>query len=149
MLAKAGVAKATAEARKWRPDSYLFQITAANVQDGIQMWDYGFYSPGATGRKCFNANVAPTGESGGVAARCGFDPEQKLPEFTVDSDKAVATARKAGMAKPTLRVTLRMSPVRNLGDRPLWLISEGAAVGDKQINIDAITGEIRDQVIIK
>lgn len=149
MLAKAAVAKATAEARKWRSDSYLFQIDAANVPDGgIQMWNYGYYSPGATGKKCFHANVAPTGESGGVAATCAFDPEQKLPEFTVDSDKAIEAARKAGLAKPTLRVTLRMSPVRNMGERPLWLISEGAARGDKQLHIDALTGEVRSQTKI-
>jgi hypothetical protein len=149
MLAKAGIAKATAEARKWRSDSYLFQVAGANVTDGITMWNYDFYSPGATGRKCFRVNVAPTGESGGSAATCAIDPEQKLPDFAIDSDKAVATARKAGLAKPALRVTVRMFPVCNMGDRAVWQLSEGAAMGDKTIEVDAITGEVRNQIVIK
>ena len=149
MLAKAGIAKATAEAKKWRSDSYLFQVSASNVSDGIAMWNYVFYSPGATGRKCFNVNVAPTGESGGSGVTCAFDSEQKLPDFAIDSDKAVATARKAGLAKPALRVTVRMFPVRNMGDRAVWQLSEGAGMGDKTIEVDAITGEIRNQIVIK
>lgn len=149
MLAKAGIAKATVEARKWRSDSYLFQVAGARVTDGVTMWNYDFYSPGATGKKCYRVNVAPTGESGGTAATCAIDPEQKLSDFAIDSDKAVATARKAGLAKPTLRVTVRMFPVRNMGDRAVWQLSEGAGMGDKTIEVDALTGEIRNQIVIK
>ena len=149
MLARAGITGATAEAHKWRPDSYLFQVAALRVTDGVTMWTYGFYSPGATGRKCYLVNVAPTGEAGGATSSCAFDPEQKLADFSIDSDKAVATARKAGLAKQALQVTLRMFPVRNMGDRPVWQVSEGAGMGDKTIEVDAITGEIRNQVVIK
>ena len=148
-LAKAGVVKAMAEARKWRSDSYLFQIAAANVQDGgITMWNYDFQSPGASGKKCFRVNVAATGEAGGIAAPCAVDREEELPNFAIDSDKAVAAARKAGVVRPGLRMTLRMIPVRNMGDRPLWQLSEGAGSGDKTIELDAITGQIRNQVKI-
>ena len=48
-----------------------------------------------------------------------------------------------------MQVTLRMFPVRNMGDRPVWQVSEGAGMGDKTIEVDAITGEIRNQVVIK
>ena len=148
-LAKAGVVKAMAEARKWRSDSYLFQIVAANVQDGgITMWNYDFQAPGASGKKCFRVNVAATGEAGGISAPCAADNERELPGFTVDSDKAVEAARKAGAVRPGLRMTLRMAPVRNMGDRPVWQLSEGARSGDRTIELDAITGQIRSHLRI-
>lgn len=146
MLAKAGVTKAAAEARKWRSDSYLFQIAASNVQDGVAMWNYDFFSPGATGKKCFRVNVAPSGEVGGAVGTCALPEESKLPDFTIDSDKAFGTARKDGLAKPALRVHLRMTPVRGAADRPIWTLSEGASKGDKNIEVDAVTGEIRSRM---
>jgi hypothetical protein len=148
-LAKAGIVKAKAEARKWRSDSYLFQVAAANVQDGgVTMWNYDFQAPGASGKKCFRVNVAATGEAGGIAAPCAFDNEKELPGFVIDSDQAVAMARKAGVTRPGLRMTLRMASVRNMGDRPVWQLSEGAGSGDKTIEVDAITGQIRSQIRI-
>ena len=147
-LAKVNVAKATTEAKKWRSDSHLFQITATNVQDGVARWTYSFFSPGATGQKCHHVMFGLKGEVGGTDGRCAFDTESKLADFTVDSDKAFDAARKAGLAKPSIRGTLRMFPVRGMGDRPVWLFSEGAKTGDKSIEVDAITGEIRSRVTI-
>ena len=141
--AKALLGDAKSEAKKWRSDAYLFQVTARGVTDGLAMWYYDFIAPGASGKKCLRVNF---GKDRRVFTR-QLDCDQSDPElkdFAVDSDRAVEIARKEGLKRPQLTAALSMVPTA-AGQRAIWILMEGNGMteGDVTIDIDAQTGAIR------
>ena len=141
-LAKASLARAQAEARKWRPEAYVFQISANRVTDGVAAWDYDFYAAGAGDEKCLRVGFVRGGVPYTSHHECEASPEVKA--FTIDSDKAVDIARKAGLQKPELTMILSVMPLRGK-EMVGWTVMEAAGMnaGDKTADIDATTGEVK------
>ena len=141
--AKALVADARTEAKKWRADAYLIQVTARGVTDGVAMWYYAFFSPGASGAKCLRVNFGKVKRAFTQQLKCDkAEPEMK--DFAVDSDKAIAIARAEGLKRPELTMVLMSVPTSS-GQRSVWTIMEGNGMkeGDLTIDIDSQTGEVR------
>ena len=141
-LAKASLARAQAEARKWRPEAYVFQISANRVTDGVAMWNYDFYAAGAGDEKCLRVGFGRGGKPYTSRHKCEASPEVKA--FTIDSDKAVDIARKAGLQRPELTMVLSVVPFPG-AEIVGWTVMEGAGMkaGEKTADIDATTGEVR------
>jgi hypothetical protein len=138
-LAKAKLAEATAAAKKWKADAVLIQVAGNGIgDDGMEvLWDYGFYSP--TAKTCLVVNVANTTtqqESGGEICE---SPE--LTEF-MDSDQAIAIARKNGITAPKVTMVVSASALRKGG--ATWTVMDAAGMksGNVMLDIDAKTGAI-------
>ena len=138
---KALLGDARTEAKKWRPDAYLFQVTARRVTDGVAMWYYDFFAPGASGKKCLRLNFGKDKRVFTQQLECDT-AEPEIKDVAVDSDKAVVIARKEGLTRPELTVILTTVPA---GQRLIWIIMEGNGMkdGDLTIDIDAQTGAVR------
>lgn len=141
--AKAWLGDAKTEARKWRSDAYLFQVTARRVTDGVAMWYYDFFSEGASGKKCLRVNFGKGKRAFTQQLECDKG-EPELKDFTVDSDRAIEIARKEGLKRPELTAVLSVVPTAS-GQRTIWILMEGNGMtdGDMTIDIDAQTGAIR------
>ena len=139
--AKTMLAKARAEAKKARSDAYLFQIVTTGSTNGIDMWDYDFYSPGAGEKKCVRVSMG-RGDNPSVSLhKCPGPAEMELKEFTIDSDKVVVVGRAAGVKGNDLTVALRMSDWRG-AELPIWSIIEGTKPGDLMVDFDGMTGAL-------
>jgi hypothetical protein len=138
-LAKAKLTEATAAAKKWKADAVLIQVAGNGIgDDGMEvLWDYGFYSPAA--KTCLVVNVANTTtqqESGGEMCE---SPE--LTDF-MDSDQAIAIARKNGVTAPKVTMVVSASALRKGG--VTWTVMDAAGMksGNIMLDIDAKTGAI-------
>jgi hypothetical protein len=141
--AKALVAEARTEAKRWRADAYLIQLTASRVTDGVAMWYYDFFAPGASGAQCLRVNFGKDKRAFTQQLKCD-QAEPELKDFAVDSDKAIAIARAEGLKRPELTMGLMSVPTSS-GQRFVWTIMEGNGMkeGDLTIDIDAQTGVVR------
>ena len=143
-LAKSKIAAASSEAKKWKSDAYLFQVSSYVVTDGVSMWDYDFYSSGASGKKCLRVSFGTDDKAHTSQEDCGATVDAPLKELAVDSDKAVEIARKEGLKKPNLIVALSVGTTP-AGARAIWSVMEGSKPGDIIVDIDAMTGAVRSK----
>ena len=112
------------------------------MTDGVAAWDYDFYAAGAGDEKCLRVGFVRGGVPYTSHHECEASPEVKA--FTIDSDKAVDIARKAGLQKPELTMILSVMPLRGK-EMVGWTVMEAAGMnaGDKTADIDATTGEVK------
>jgi len=145
VLAKAHLADAAAEARKWRPDAFVIQVAGSGVSDegkAKNWWEYGAYSPSA--KTClvitFIRGKASTQESGGE--QCESDALGEI----IDSDQAIKIARENGIAKQDVSMVAMASSLRK--GQSVWsVIEEGMRnPGNMTMDIDAKTGAVLNKV---
>ena len=140
VLAKAHLAEAAAEAKKWRPDAFVIQVAGRDVKDDgtVPWWDYGAYSPSA--KTClvmtFIRGNVDTQESGGEACESAA-----LGEI-IDSDQAIRIARENGVTKEKVSMVVMASPTRP--GQAVWsVIEEGMRnPGDITLDVDAASGRV-------
>ncbi len=140
VLAKAHLADAAAEAKKWKSDAFLIQVAGNAVSDDgkVISWDYGAYSPSA--KNClvikFYRGKPSTQESGGVA--CESEPLGEI----IDSDQAIKIARENGVTKQLSMVAMPSPTSRGVS---VWsVIEEGMRnPGNLTLDIDGGTGKVR------
>lgn len=140
VLAKAHLAEAAAEGKKWKPDAMLVQIYGRNVKDDgtAPSWDYNAYSPSA--KSCLGINFI----RGNVSTRetraeaCQF---AALGEI-IDSDQAMKIARENGVSRESISMLALPSPTRP--GTSLWqVVEEGMRnPGNMTVDIDAATGKV-------
>ena len=140
--AKANLKDALSGGKKWKADAVLIQITASRVgPDGKHIsWEYGFFSPSAKG--CAVVYVA----RGQTAAQPSGDASCQAPALEdtfMDSDQAMAAARKGGITAPLARMAV--STERN---KPTWTVMDngGVAKGEVILELDATTGAVVDKI---
>ena len=141
VLAKAHLADAAAEAKKWKSDAFLIQVAGNAVSDDgkVVSWDYGAYSPSA--KNClvikFYRGKPTTTESGGEA--CESAPLGEI----IDSDQAIKIARENGLTKQVSMVVMA-SPISR-GTSVWSVIEEGMRnPGNVTLDIDAASGKVRN-----
>ena len=137
LTAKSNLATALNGGKKWKADAVLIQVVGSRIgADGKHIaWEYGFYS--AAAKTCAVVYVA-RGQS--VAEESG-GPTCQAPELTdfMDSDQAMAIARRSGITKPLAAMTVSVGQ-----KRATWTIMDagGVARGDVILEIDATSGAI-------
>lgn len=93
--ARALLPQATAEAKKWQPDSTLVNIDtrSASPAGTAAIWAYSFYSPRS------KAKVLIMADGKGPPSRedSGYYRTAPVGEFSVDSDQAMAAAVRNGL----------------------------------------------------
>ena len=134
--AKAGLGKSTELAKKWKADAVLTSISSLEVQaDGTaKTWLYMFYSPAS---KKYNIVTVKGSSFEDLEVNSGMS----LPivgEF-LDSDKAVAEARKNGLKGSSISVGLNMGGIGK-GARLYWSVNGGFEKGDVSVTLDGKTG---------
>ena len=134
--ARAALADATAEAKKWNADAILTSVSSLTVgMDGrAASWFYGFYSRRL--RKFLNVTAKgraidtlelPTGQTAAVG------------EDFLDSDKVMEAAVAAGLKGTSPRMQLT---------RTSWLVSGGTNKGDVVVYLNPLTAKlIRRQTV--
>jgi hypothetical protein len=132
VLAKAHLADAAAEAKKWKSDAFLTQVSGANVSDDgkVASWQYVAYSPSAQkclGIKYYRGKPSST-ESGGVAA-CDLPPLGEI----IDSNQAITVARENGVTKEVSMVAMA-SPTRPR--ESVWSVVEEGMRNPGNITVD-------------
>ena len=140
VLAKAHLADAATEAKKWRPDAVIIQIGGRRVPDDgkVPWWDYGAWSPSA--KTClvitFIRGNVNTQESGGAVCESGA-----LGEI-IDSDQVMTIAKANGITKQDVSLVAMASPSRT--GASIWsVIEEGMRnPGNITLDIDAATGKV-------
>ena len=140
VLAKAHLAEAAVEARKWRSDAAIIQVGARRVPDDgkVAWWEYGAWSPSA--KTClvitFIRGKVNTQESGGEV--CESDALGEI----IDSDQAIKIARTNGVTKADVSMVAMASPTRK--GQAVWsVIEEGMRnSGDITIDIDGASGKV-------
>lgn len=134
--AKAGLGKSNELAKKWKADAVLTSISSLEVQpDGTaNSWLYMFYSPAA---KKYNIVTAKGASFEDLEVNSGMT----LPivgEF-LDSDMAVAEARKHGLKGGSISVGLNMGGIGK-DARLYWSVNGGFEKGDVSVTLDGKTG---------
>jgi hypothetical protein len=135
--AKTGLGKATEIAKKWKGDAVLTSISSLEVQsDGTaRTWLFMFYSPAS---KKYNIVTAKGTSFEDLEVNSGMS----LPivgEF-LDSDKAVAEAKKNGMKGGGISVGLNMGGIGE-DARLYWSVNGGFEKGDVSVTLDGKTGK--------
>ena len=135
--ARAGLGKSTEIAKKWQGDAVLTSISSLEVQpDGTaKTWLYMFYSPAS---KKYNIVTVKGTSFEGLEVNSGMS----LPivgEF-LDSDRAVAEARKNGMKGSSISVGLNMGGIGK-DARLYWSVNGGFEKGDVSVTLDGKTGK--------
>ena len=135
--AKAALAKSTELAKKWKADAVLTSISSLEVQsDGTaKTWLHMFYSSGS---KKYNI-VTVKGTS---VEEMEVNSGMNLPivgEF-LDSDKAVAEAKKNGLKGNSISVGLNMGGIGK-DARLYWSVNGGFEKGDVSVTLDGKTGK--------
>lgn len=107
--------QATAEAKKWQPDSALVRINtqSANPKGTAPMWAYAFHSP-KSGQK---ALIMADGQGKPSREESMYYRTIPVGAFSTDSDQAMATAVKNGLKANTWGMD--MSLESNAG-KPEW-----------------------------
>ena len=129
--AKARLALAAAEARKWQADAVLTYVTTdtANPDGTAPRWMYLYDSP-----KAKEQRTVIVGEEGDVDQMPNFTAFKKpLGEF-IDSDRAMAAAVAAGMKTVTYGMKMSLS----VGAGAEWFMSDR----DFSYTIDGVTGKL-------
>lgn len=113
--ARALLPQVLAEAKKWEADGVLVNIDAgsASRKGTAPMWTYSFYSPATKKKTLFAAD----GTSPPSRADSIYFQTSPVSEFSVDSDRAMATAIGNGLAANDYG--MRMSLESNKG-KPEW-----------------------------
>lgn len=134
--ARASLPQVLAKAKTWQDDAILVHLssTKAEAAGTASEWKYSFYSP-KTGKRC-----VVTSRQGAVTAK-----EVRLGNYTeplgefVDSDKAMAVAKKNGLkgGQPSMGVA---RPAGGKAGSTYWLVTGGWEKGDTIITIDARNG---------
>jgi len=135
--AKAALGKATGLAKKWKADAELTSISSLEVQsDGTaKTWLYMFYSPAS---KKYSIVTAKASSLEDLEVNSGMS----LPivgEF-LDSDKAVAEAKKNGLKGNSISVGLNMGGIGK-DARLYWSVNGGFEKGDVSVTLDGKTGK--------
>lgn len=135
--ARAALGKSTELAKKWKADAVLTSISSLQVQpDGTaKSWLYMFYSPGS---KKYNIVTVKGASLEDLEVNSGMN----LPivgEF-LDSDKAVAEAKKNGLKGSSISVGLNMGGVGK-DARLYWSVNGGFEKGDVSVTLDGKTGK--------
>ena len=139
--AKPNLGAALNGGKKWKPDAILIQVVGSRIgADGKHIaWEYGFYS--AAAKTCavvyVAGNQSHAEESGGPTCQA---PE--LKDF-MDSDQAMAIARRSGITKPLASMAVSVE-----GNRTTWTVMDagGVAPGDVILEIDAMSGAIVSKI---
>jgi len=133
MTAKSMLPRATDEAIKWQPDARLVNITTSSANpDGTgHLWAFTFRSPKTGGKILITVdsnNEVSTFDS-------AYFQNDIIPDFSVDSDKAMAEAIKNGLK--TNEFGMKMD-LENNGKNTEWRMLD-----DKNFYfIDAISGKL-------
>lgn len=140
MLAKAHLADAAAEAKKWRSDAFLFQVSGSMVTDEgkANSWAYAAFSPGA--KSClgmrFIRGRAVTQELGGPEC----ESAEPLGDI-IDSDQVIKIAKENGVTKKDVSM---IATRRVRKGQAVWMVTEEGMrnAGDITMEIDAPTGKV-------
>jgi hypothetical protein len=134
--AKAGLGKSTEIARKWKADAVLTSIAAYNVQpDGKSAsWLHMFYSPGSKKYMIVTVKGSKFEE---MEVNSGMS--QAITVDFLDSDKAVAEAKKNGLKGSDISVGLNMGGI-GASARLYWSVNGGMEKGDVSVTLDGKTG---------
>jgi hypothetical protein len=140
--AKADLSEAAKTARAWRDDAVVCSISTAVADAGgaaqrFGGWDYRFCAKSA-GEEYAVAHT-PTGFSGSVIGKADKAP---LPADFIDSDRAMAAAKRAGFTpKGNTLMELNSAPD---GKGVVWVVYDIAGLADanKQFQVDAKTGNV-------
>lgn len=137
--AKAGVAQAVAAAQKWQKDAVLVNVSTlqANSDGTAEKWSYMFYSSKV--KQGYSVDV----KGGKIVGTLEVSPYIKdaVGEF-VDSDKAVAEAKKNGLAvksKAAMSLIVMGQATKNPG--AYWSVVGGYEKGDVSVVLDGKTGK--------
>jgi hypothetical protein len=140
VLAKAHLADAAAEAKRWKSDALLVQVAGNAVPDDgkIVSWQYGAYSP--TAKNCLVINFyrgkPSTTESGGESCEAG-----PLGEL-IDSDRVIKIARDNGLTNKEISMVAMASAARPRVS--IWSVIEQGMrnPGNITMDIDAASGKV-------
>ena len=145
-LARTQLTKTVAMAKQWVPDAVLTSISSIMVnKDGSgKQWLHSFYSP-KTKRYMIitvKANSIDTSE-----VRTGF--AGPIGEDFIDSDKAMAIAKKSGLKGSSYSMGLNMMGAAGMNSSPVWSVNGGFDKGDVSVMLDAKTGKVLRTEVMK
>lgn len=137
--AKAGLAQAQQAAQKWQKDAILVSVSTleANPDGTAEKWGYIFYSPKA--KQGYSIDV----KGGKIVNAMEVGPHIKdaVGEF-VDSDKAIAEAKKNGLkskGRPPMSLMVMGQATKQPGT--YWSIGMPLNPGDVSVMIEGKTGK--------
>jgi hypothetical protein len=135
---KAPLAEVRTAAQKWQADAVLVHLSTVKAKlDGTASeWKYSFYSPATKKRYVV---TAAGGKIDGLEVRLG-EETKPLGDF-IDSDKAMAEAKKAGIKgnEPSMSVGFQGSG-KSAG--LYWVVTGGFTKGDVSVMLEAATGKL-------
>ena len=147
MTARAGLAQATAEAKKWQGDAVLVNITTlqADADGRTPKWGYMFYS--AKKKQGYSVDV----KDGKVVETLEVNPYIKdavSAEF-VDSDKVMAEAKKNGFkVKGKTAMSLLVMGQATKSPCACWSVVGGYEKGDVSVLVDGKTGKFSSKSVM-
>lgn len=135
---KAALTEVRAAAQKWQTDAVLVHLSTVKAKlDGTASeWKYSFYSPKTKKRYVV---TAAGGKIDGLEVRLG-EETRPLEDF-IDSDKAMAEAKKAGIKgnEPSMSIGFQGSG-KSAGF--FWVVTGGFSKGDVSVMLEAATGKL-------
>ncbi|NJD63244.1 MAG: hypothetical protein FIA93_11080 [Deltaproteobacteria bacterium] len=137
--AKAGFASAATAAQQWQKDAVLVNVSTlqADADGKAAKWGYMYYSPKS--KRGYTVDV----KGGKVVETLEVNPyvRDAVGEF-VDSDKAMAEARKSGLKiKGKTPMSLMMMGQATKSPGVYWSVSGGIRKGDVSVLVDGKTGK--------
>jgi hypothetical protein len=134
--ARAGLANSTERAKKWHADAVLTSISSYGVQpDGrSNSWLHMFYSPGAKKYLIVTVKGSKLEE---MEVNSGMN--LAITGDFLDSDRAVAEAKKNGLKGNDISVGLNMGGIGK-DARLYWSVNGGMEKGDVSVTLDGKTG---------
>jgi hypothetical protein len=138
LTAKSELTKTRALSKKWQTDAVLTSISSLTVSsDGTATsWLHSFYSPSS---KRYMIITVKSNSIDTMEVNTGFTRDIGM-EF-IDSDKAMAEAKKNGLKGHAYSMGLNMMGAAGMNTSPIWSVNGGYEKGDVSVMLDAKTGK--------